>query len=122
MSPLLFSIFISNLGTELNQTGLGITLGSINISTIFFADDIVVMGKDKASLDKLMKMTRIFCRNHHLDISTNKSKVMTHNAEYGSTIFGGDEDLDDISLDQVMAFKYLGVTVSTKPHGVFQES
>ena len=115
---MLFSIFISNLGTKLNQTGLGITLGNVNISTIFFADDIVVMGKDKSSLDKLMRMTRDFCKNHHLEISTSKSKVMTHSAEFGTSIFGDDED--NLSLDQVVAFKYLGITVSTKAHGFFK--
>ena len=40
MSPLLFAIFVSDLGKELNATGLGVKLGSLNISALFFADDI----------------------------------------------------------------------------------
>ena len=58
MSPLLFSLFISNLGHELNSTGLGINLcDNVNISAIFFADDIVVIGKDSDALEVLMFKT-----------------------------------------------------------------
>ena len=69
MSPLLFSLFIGNLGRELNSTGLGIDLCNTNISAIFFADDIVVLGKNSDALEVLMHKTRRFFTDHRLTIS-----------------------------------------------------
>ena len=60
LSPLLFSLFINQLGQELNSTGLGIDLGPVNVSAIKFADDIVLVGRNKNSLDKLITLTRIY--------------------------------------------------------------
>ena len=63
LSPLLFCIFINNLGIELNSSGLGIDLSSINISSIFFADDLVLLGKSRSDLNKLMGMTQTFANS-----------------------------------------------------------
>ena len=41
----------------------------MNISAIFFADDIVVIGKDSDALEVLMGIAREFFANHHLAIS-----------------------------------------------------
>ena len=65
LSPLLFSLFINNLGLELNSSGLGIDLCSQNVSSIFFADDIVLIGSSRAALDQLMLKTRTFFHSHH---------------------------------------------------------
>ena len=119
LSPLLFSIFIDSLGYELNNTNLGISLGNVNISSLFFADDIVILGKNKAALDSLMDITRKFFKSHHLELSASKSKTLSFEATTGETIFAGDQDLDPISLQQVACFKYLGVTVSSSSYRFF---
>lgn len=119
LSPLLFSIFINDLGQELNLTGCGLTLSALSISSIFFADDIVLVSRDKQGLDKLIMIAKRFCDNHHLQISATKSKIMSHDAATGHISFNIDND-DTLSLDQVLAFKYLGITVSSKPYGLFK--
>ena len=115
LSPLLFSIFIDSLGYELNNTNLGISLGTFNISSIFFADDIVIVGKNRSALDKLMDITRKFFKSHHLELSINKSKILSHEATLGEINFPGGQELSPITLEQVVCFKYLGVTVSSSP-------
>ena len=120
LSPLLFSIFINALGPELNQTNLGIPLNNINIATLFFADDIVLIGKTRAAMNKLMSITRDFFSKHHLELSTLKSKIMSHDSVTGKTSFTGNQDLPTITLDQVAAFKYLGVTISSSPYAFFR--
>ena len=116
---MLFSIFINELGSELNLAGCGISLSSLNISSIFFADDIVLVSKDKQGLDKLIMIAKKFCDNHHLQISATKSKIMSHDAATGKVTFNlGNEDT--ITLDQALAFKYLGITVSSRPYGLFK--
>ena len=120
LSPLLFSIFINDLGILLNNSNCGFALSSsgAEISSIFFADDIVLIGKNRQSLDELMLISKTFCDSHHLEISIKKSKVMSYEFSTGNMTFGPDED--PLTLDQVIAFKYLGVTVSSKSRGLFK--
>ena len=51
------------------MTNLGIPLNTINIASLFFADDIVLIGKNHASMDKLMHMARDFL-NQKLCLTT----------------------------------------------------
>ena len=120
LSPLFFSIFISQLGPELNSLGLGINLDDVNISAVLFADDLVLVGKNKAALDTLLLRTRIFFKNHHLQISDTKSKVMSFDSFAGQTIFESSEDLPPLILESVVSFKYLGVHLSSSPYSLFK--
>ena len=119
LSPLLFSLYISGLGAKLNQSGLGIDLQNINISCILFADDLVVLGKSREALETLMGITRRFFINHKLDISCRKSKVMSHNATTGETVFSGC-GLDPVQLSEVITYKYLGISLNCSPYNFFR--
>ena len=120
LSPLFFCLFINNLGMQLNSSNLGITLDNITISAIFFADDIVLIGKSKDALDKLMETTITFFTNHRLQISESKSKIMRHNAVTGKTTFKKSDKSCSFTLDQVLSFKYLGVPVNCSPYNLFK--
>ena len=115
LSPLLFSIFIDSLGTELNLSKLGIPLSDVNISALFFADDIVLIGKSIKALDHLMSIARRFFSNHRLKISETKSKVMMYNATTGQTSFSGSQEYSEMTLQQVVVFKYLGADICSSP-------
>ena len=120
LSPILFCIFINNLGIELNTSGLGIDLASTNISAIFFADDLVLLGKSKNALNTLMEKTRIYFSNHRLQLSENKSKIMTYDSATGKITFPGSPKYSPVSLDQVIAFKYLGIPINCSPRCLFK--
>ena len=105
---------------ELNASGLGIDLGHTNISSIFFADDIILIGRSKDALDKLMGITQQFFSNHRLELSESKSKILTHNAETGKTTFHGTASVKPLTLDQVLSFKYLGVPLGSSTLGIFK--
>jgi hypothetical protein len=87
---------------------------------LFFADDIVILGKNRPALDKLMLTTRSFFKTHHLQLSTTKSKIMSYNSYSGKTTFTGNQDLDSITLEAVAIFKYLGISLSSSPYGFFR--
>ena len=115
-----FSIFVSQLGPELNSLGLGITLDGVNISALLFADDLVLVGKSRKALDTLMDRTRIFFMRHHLQISETKSKVVSFDSYAGETIFDSSDALPPLILESVLSFKYLGVHVSSSPYSLFK--
>ena len=120
LSPLLFSLFISSLGPYLNSSGLGIDLESQNISCILFADDLVLVGRTKESLDRLMSMTLEYLSNHRLSLSAKKSKIMTFDASTGNTVFTGPAS-SSISLEEVLSFKYLGIHLNISPRNFFKD-
>ena len=101
MSPL-FCLFISHLGQELNSSGL--ELDNLNICSILFADDLVLIGKNKESLANLVTITRQFFKTHHLDISKSKSKIMNHDSSTGQTTFLGLDDASPLTLENVVYF------------------
>ena len=111
---------MNNLGNKLNSTGRGIDLGNTNISALFFADDLVLVGKSRNDLEELMKITRTYCADHRLGISSKKSKILRHDAATGETTFEGSANFCPLTLDQVLAFKYLGVPLSCSPHRLFK--
>ena len=119
LSPLLFSLYISGLGSKLNQSGLGINLQHLNISCILFADDLVVIGKSRKDLDSLMNITRQFFYIHKLNISESKSKIMSYDASTGKVTFTGPH-LTPLQLEEVLVFKYLGIHLSCSPYSFFR--
>ena len=121
LSPLLFSIFINDLGSKLNSSGLGINLATHNISSIFFADDLVLIGRTKAALDTLMEITRDFFTNHKLEISEKKSKIFNHDCATGKTTFQSSHLQTPLHLENVMAFKYLGFPLNCSPHNFLKD-
>ena len=68
-----------------------------------------------------MMITKNFFNSHHLNISEKKSKVMTHEATTGKLKFQNDHDSSVLSLEQVISFKYLGMTLSSSPYGLFKD-
>ena len=119
LSPLLFSLFISFLGQDLNSYGLGINLGTYNLSCILFADDLVIFGSSRSNLEILLDKARTFFNNHHLTISSTKSKIMSFDASTGTTTFNNSLAYPPLTLDQVAVFKYLGIPISSSPYSLF---
>ena len=119
LSPLLFSLYISGIGEELNSSGLGIDLQDVNISALLFADDLVLLGKSRTALDSLMEKTRRFFHRHKLDLSESKSKILSFNATPDKVSFEA-HGQPPLLLDHVLVFKYLGILVNCTPYNFFK--
>ena len=120
LSPLLFSLFISDMGPSLNQSGSGIDVMDVNISCLMFADDLVLVGKSEAHLKSLMSIVLDYFSSHHLEISVKKSKVMMYKPTSGKMSFSGPGESLPILLDHVLNFKYLGVPLACPAQGMFR--
>ena len=92
-----------------------------NISVIMFADDLVLIGRTKKKLEKLMDMTIRYFNEHYLDLSQSKSKIISHDASIGTAEFSIPDETNTVefSLDKVISFKYLGVPISSAPWRFF---
>ena len=116
----MFAIFIDGLWLLLKDTKYGIYLGHLIIAALFFADDLALIASSRKKLNKLMLIVRRYFDEHKLTLSVEKSKIMSHKASTGEIIFEGNQELDDISLDEVIYFKYLGVPINSSPYSLYK--
>jgi hypothetical protein len=76
LSPILFSIFINELGEKLKKLGKGIQFGKRRICILMFADDIVLIAENKEDLQIMMDFTYEFSRKWRFNFNYDKSAVM----------------------------------------------
>ena len=70
-------------------------------------------------MEALIRIIHTYFKSHRLQISTLKSKVMTYDANTGHMNFEGFDD-EPLNLEVVIAFKYLGITISSSPYCLFK--
>ena len=56
LSPLFYNVYVDNLMKELKHKNLGCTIGGLYFGTVFYADDIILLG---ASVRKMKEMVKI---------------------------------------------------------------
>ena len=61
LSPALFSIYINDLILEINNLGIGIQCDSKMISTLVYADDIILLAEKELDLQKLLDVVQTWC-------------------------------------------------------------
>ena len=53
---MLFALYLAELEERLVKSGLGVKVGDVVVTRLFFADDMVVMGQGEGDLRELLKM------------------------------------------------------------------
>ncbi|CAN0003779.1 unnamed protein product, partial [Heterosigma akashiwo] len=64
LSPLVFNLFIDELVRILAQGGgglAGVQVGDLIIFTLLYADDVVLIAKEAAHLQRLLNSLNVFC-------------------------------------------------------------
>ena len=85
-----------------------IRLAGVLLPMLLFADDIVLLSRDRAVLQRMLDVLARFCRENGLTVNTGKTKWLVGGAipvgfEFGELRFG------DVALERVAVFKYLGL-------------
>ena len=106
LSPLLFALYVVDLSRALIESNLGVTLFSVCVSALFFADDFVLISRTAEGLRALHDIVLHHCSLLRMKLSISKSKVMSNTRDVWE-LFDGDEIIG--CLDKVLQFKYLGV-------------
>ena len=77
LSPLLFSLFISDLEHELLANSSGkVRIGEQEVRVIMFADDLVLLAETSEGLQQSLSALYHYCHSWQLKINADKSKVM----------------------------------------------
>ena len=113
LSPLLFSLLVADFETFLDEGGVdGVGIGpSWELKYLFYADDLVLLARNKMQMQKALNCLQKFCDINHLTVNTDKTKVVIFRARcppLRCPLF-----LNGAQLEVVKDYPYLGVIFSS---------
>lgn len=73
LSPLLFSLYINDLYECLEG---GLYIDHLNIRLLLYADDIVILADNIATMQKMIKNLENYCNTWNLEVNLNKSEIL----------------------------------------------
>ena len=112
LSPLLFSLFISDLESYLAENRAGyVTLAHQEVRLLLFADDLVLLADSIKGLQDSIDRLDEFCKAWKLNINIDKTKVVIFNKKPRS--YQAPITLDKTELEYVSSYKYLGIVLSS---------
>ena len=119
LGPILFNIFINDLLNDLNNSSLGARIGNLVISTLGFADDILLIADSPSNLQKLIDICDKWSKVNDMCFNLKKCKVMVFNSDPQNLYF----HLQNQILEIVTSYKYLGILLSSgaRQHTLYKE-
>ena len=113
LGPILFNVFINDLLEELHNSSLGAQLAGLTISTLGFADDIVLIADKPEHLQQLLSICESWVKRNRMSFNLDKCNVMVFNQKPDDLHFY----LAGKELSIVEKYKYLGILLSSSgPH------
>jgi hypothetical protein len=82
LSPILFKLFVEALAERLRKSGFGATINGIDLESLLYADDVVLLGESTADLQGMIDVVDKFCRQWRMEINLKKSEVMVVGEEH----------------------------------------
>ena len=108
LSPTLYCIYVDSLVQILKDAGIGCHIRDSFISILLYADDMCLVAPSLKGLQRLLRLTENFCSTWDIMLNPKKSKNMHFGKKTDSLPF---LQLDGNSLEWVISWKYLGVTL-----------
>ena len=117
LSPLLFSLFVNDLPDAIAKEVEGVTLNSLKVRCLMFADDLVLLADRPEGLQNSIDILGMYCRTQKLTVNVKKTKVLVfgRKANHHARIWKYQEH----TIETVHQYKYLGVLLTSK--GNFNE-
>jgi hypothetical protein len=120
LSPILFALYLSDLGRKLENSGLGVSVGNVRVPGMFFADDMILCGSEN-QLVQLLDIVSEFADQNKIEFNGPKSMVLAFGRNISRArnmwelghipVHGRNHERVQMSLGSVG--KYLGVTYGT---------
>ena len=112
LSPILFSIYILELGVRLSSLGCGIDLDGVTINNLLFADDLGLLASSEDEMFLLLRVLQSWCTDFKMEVSTLKSKVVsTSDLDFWELLTPDFCYVD--CIEQLEYSRYLGIDIHT---------
>jgi len=80
LSPVLFNLYMAGIHAELKNRRIGgVEVGNLRIWELAYADDIVLLARNKVALEDMMLTLGRFLKERKLELNVEKSKIMVFN-------------------------------------------
>ena len=110
LSPLFYNIYFDELMTTLIKADLGCNIGGIYYGTVFYADDMVLLGASVMKVQQMLNICYTYCYKYGIYLNSAKSKWMC--TDVHNKCKGVQFDLNGIKLENVVnGIRYLGVNL-----------
>ena len=109
LSPLLFALFIDEICDLLPG---GVLFSNILVKVLLYADDLVMLADNPASLQMQVNKLQSFCLTWGLQINIQKTKVLIFEARQSRRRPEENWCLNNERIEVVQEFKYLGVLLT----------
>ena len=126
LSPLLFNLYIRELGMRIEECHEGFKYTSVNsnggelkrsnLAGLMYADDVCLFAESAESLQRVCDHVSTVIEEYGLKVSEKKSKVVCINSIRGIRRW----KIGSTNIDETEEYKYLGVTVKGGPNGGFK--
>ena len=111
LSTTLFSAFINDLAEEIKSLNIGINIDNDIISTLFYADDIVLLAENENNLQKMLDCVYNWCSKWRMTINIDKTNVI-HFRKKRNAMTNHEFKLGGATIRNVKEYKYLGVLLN----------
>ena len=111
LSPTIFNCFVNDLHDIFDNSCDPLCLDQTHISSLSFADDLVIFSNTHTGLQNAMNKFKNYCFDWQLTVNTNKTKIMTFQKMFSQTpkIF-----YDNKPLIEVSEYNFLGTVIDYK--------
>jgi hypothetical protein len=110
LSPLLFNIFMSDLAKKLNSVQEKLVVDNVELNSLFWADDIVLLAKSDDKLTEMLNLLANYCKENKLTINNKKTKCLIFNKS--GRLIRQKFFLNGSELENVRTYKYLGFVLT----------
>ena len=117
-SPMLFALYIADVGNDIMLSQLGFLIGTTVVSGLLSADDLVVLARSEQGLEHLLQIVKTGFDRLKLTINVSKSKIISPSDKESWDILDDDDNVV-MTLDMVDLYKYLGTWTY---HSMFKTS
>ena len=76
LSPVLFGLYLADLGTLLKHSKEGVLIHGQTISGLLFADDLVLIARTRDGVKRLSGYCQTYFEQHGMNINCSKSNVL----------------------------------------------
>ena len=111
LSPLLFSLYISDLVTSLNTMNIGVPVGDETVRVLLYADDIVLLADSVDNLQSLLDEVHLWCQSNGLCIES-KTQIVHFRVGPATPRACYIFKCGDKLLETVDKYRYLGIVMN----------
>ena len=104
LSPTLFILYVADLADRIREAG---------VRFLFYADDLVLISRDRAPIQKALSVIEEWCQENGIDLNVDKTKAVKFRR--GGRLCNDDSlKFGRRAVEFVSAYEYLGVTFQSR--------